>query len=404
MAMSDAVASLFVAGALVGCSSADVSVPPWSDGVDPRDAGAARTSDASVSPRDAGMVDSRARSVDGAADGGGASDALDEVPPPVADATVSDGAAAPPSTGSDAAPPNIALPPARGAWLGAFVGVGTETEPVAQSEQLFRNEEGLIGRTWWIDNRFYTDADDWVNDRTKWDIANGKVPLITWMPYYGTSTDPLGEVVSGQHDAALRAQAQGAKSLGASIFLRWAHEMNGGVYPWSGAASGGASAPPKYVAAWKHVHDLFAEAGATNVKWVWCIQTTDVPSASWNHWTNYYPGDDYVDWVGFDAYNWGTVPSCKGCGWQSFQQIIDAPYANYGGGKPIIIAETASTELGGNKAAWIAGMGNSLKAAYTGVKAVVWFDIDKETDWRVASSPASLAAYEALGADPYFNP
>ena len=45
--------------------------------------------------------------------------------------------------------------------------------------------------------------------------------------------------------------------------------------------------------------------------------------------------------------------------------------------------------------------------AYTlmsSAKAREAFDINKETDWRIASSPPTLAAYKAMALDPYFNP
>jgi hypothetical protein len=305
----------------------------------------------------------------------------------------------------DAGPVSVFPPPATGAFFGAFVGVGPDTEPDSQSEQLFTNEEVLIGRKWVIDNRFYDDTGDWANDRTKWDIAAHIVPLITWMPF--GNGDPLDEIIAGQHDAAITSQAQSAKALGAQILLRWAHEMNGNWYPWSGSSNGGADAgaaggPAKYVAAWKHVHDIFVQVGATNVVWIWCINVADVPGDAWNHWTNYYPGDAYVDWVGLDAYNWGSSSSC--CIWEAFGDLVDAPYQDYAATKPIMLPETASAEVGGDKGAWIADMHQKIKTQYTDIKGVVWFDINKETDWRIASSPTALAAYKAMALDPYFSP
>ncbi len=150
------------------------------------------------------------------------------------------------------------------------------------------------------------------------------------------------------------------------------------------------------------MHDLFVQVGATNVVWVWCINVADVPDAPWNHWTNYYPGDDVVDWVGLDAYNWGASSSC--CIWTSFSDLVSSPYQDYAGKKPMMLPETASAEVGGDKGAWITAMHQDLKTTYTEIKGVVWFDINKETDWRIASSPSALAAYKAMALDPYFNP
>jgi beta-mannanase len=179
--------------------------------------------------------------------------------------------------------------------------------------------------------------------------------------------------------------------------------MNGNWYPWSGAQNGGATGgPAKYVAAYKHVHDVFVAEGALNVQWIWCPDNADVPNETWNHWTAYYPGDSYVDWIGFDGYNWGST---QPWGWQSFDTVFQQIYAAYAGsGKPLIVGETASTELGGNKADWILGMDTSVMSAFPALKAIVWFEINKETDWRVESSPASLSAFQQVARDPYFNP
>lgn len=299
------------------------------------------------------------------------------------------------SSGSSLPPPGptppAKTPPASGALFGAFVGVGQG------GTDDFSNEESMIGRHWVIDNRFYS-YEDWINDRTKWDIANHKIPLVTWEPH-----EPLDEIIAGKHDDTIHARAQGAKALGAEIFLRWGHEMNGNWYPWAGANNGAANGgAAKYIAAYHHVHDLFVADGATNVVWVWCPLVTDVPNESWNHWKNYYPGDDYVDWVGLDAYNWGTSSTC--CQWESFSDLVGDLYHDYAKVKPLMLPETASAEVGGNKGAWIDDMHRALQEKFPAIKAVVWFDINKETDWRVASSATSLAAYKSMGLDPYFNP
>jgi hypothetical protein len=286
--------------------------------------------------------------------------------------------------------PSLRHPPASGALFGSYVGVESD------DAQAFLDEEMKIDRRWVIDNRFYS-FEDWIADRTQWDVAQKTIPLITWEPH-----EPLDEIIAGMHDTEYHMRAQGARRLGVELYLRWGHEMNGNWYPWAGANNGNEAGPAKYIAAYHHVHDLFVADGATNVFWVWCPLVNDVPAEAWNHWTNYYPGDAYVDWVGIDAYNWGTSSSC--CVWQSWSELATALYADYAGKKPIIVAETASAEVGGDKAAWIADMQTQLKTNFTGIKAVVWFDINKETDWRIDSSPPTLAAYKAMALDPYFNP
>ena len=102
-----------------------------------------------------------------------------------------------------------------------------------------------------------------------------------------------------------------------------------------------------------------------------------------------FPGAGEVDWVAVDGYNWGSV---RDWGWQSFADIF-APTLRglraLAPGRPVMIAETASAP-GPRRAAWVT---DTLRSAHAdGVGAVVWFEFDKETDWRLAGDPASAAA------------
>lgn len=279
--------------------------------------------------------------------------------------------------------------PAQGALLGAFVGTGT----VAQLET-------TLGRKLAIVHNFFGWSDDWTA-RVPGDLSDGKVPLITWETWNGGVGVPLDDILSGVHDTMIRTRATAAKNVGKRFLLRWGHEMNGNWYPWDGSHNGAnAAAAAKYVSVYHHIHDIFTTVGATNVLWVFCPNVDSVPGDTWNQWANYYPGDSYVDWMGFDGYNWGSVQT-----WQSFTAIVGRIYSGLAAkNKPVLIAETASTELGGDKAAWIAGVVPALKGSYPAIKALVWFDINKETDWRLDSSPTASAAAVTMVNNAYFNP
>ena len=69
-----------------------------------------------------------------------------------------------------------------------------------------------------------------------------------------------------------------------------------------------------------------------------------------------------------------------------------------------MIPETASAEQGGDKAAWIAAILPALKTSYPTIKAFVWFHMNKETDWRIDSSPQARDAFVPMARDAYFNP
>lgn len=274
-----------------------------------------------------------------------------------------------------------------GSYIGAFVN-GLSNTPAFET---------LIGKNlavnmWYIDwNTSFPSTDcDTVNNY-------GGVPMITWEPRLIT-TNTLEAIVNGDYDSYITTFAQAAKNWGKLVYLRPAHEMNGNWYSWDGYHNGGQTdGPANYIAAWKHIHDIFSNVGATNVKWVWSPNHQSTPAESWNEAADYYPGHSYVDWIAFDGYNWGSG------NWKSFDQIFSAIYAVFGSyGKSMMIAEFASAENGGSKDVWITDAFSEIENNYPLLKMFVWFNINKERDWRVESSTASSNAFNTAMQDSYF--
>jgi hypothetical protein len=270
------------------------------------------------------------------------------------------------------------LEPPSGALLGQYYGAGT----IAQTEAKL----GMIPR---IHLTYYRWEDDWTGTVTKADLAAGRIPLVNWEPH----NIDFAKISDGSFDATINTRASASKALGKKFFLDFAAEMNGDE-AWSGNNA------PLYVSAYRHIHDLFEKAGATNVIWVWCPNVTDTPGGNRNT-MDYYPGDSYVDWTGVDGYNWGT----KNGGWQTFYHVFKDIYPLLAAKKkPILIGEMSSSEAGGDKARWIDEIIPTLRTTFPLIKGLVWFDINKEADWRISSSPATEASFVRMANDPYFNP
>lgn len=215
--------------------------------------------------------------------------------------------------------------------------------------------------------------------------------MVTWEP-----SDSLQGIEQGSDDAFINGWAKAAAAWGGTIYLRYMHEMNGDWYPWGVYNGHNGNTPSDFVNAWKHTHDLFVAAGATNVKWVW---SPNVRYGSNYPFASLYPGSAYVDWVAMDGYNWGGQVAGHP-GWQSMASIFLNTYNQllpYG--KPIMIAETASAEGGGDKAAWIQNSYFSdIPTKMPRIRAVIWFNQSAETDFRINSSAASLAAFQQMAA------
>jgi hypothetical protein len=224
--------------------------------------------------------------------------------------------------------------------------------------------------------------------------AHGSTPEITWEPWDYTGglrrAQPrysLASIAAGRHDAYILAWARVLREYGKPVLLRFAQEMNGDWYPW-GTGIGG-NRPAQFVAAWRHVHDLFVHEGASNVRWLW----TPVARYGLALDTSDYPGDAYVDIVGLSGFNGGTA--LHWTGWRSFASVFDQSLATLhqlAPSKPVQISEVSSAEAGGSKAAWIAAMFRDL-AGHPEVRQLIWFEVAKQTDWRVSSSKQAAAAF-----------
>jgi beta-mannanase len=215
--------------------------------------------------------------------------------------------------------------------------------------------------------------------------STGQAPMITWEP----QDQSLASIANGSYDSYLHESAKIAQSWGAPLMIRFGHEMNGNWYPWGASATSSSD----FIAAWRHVVATFRADGATNVKWVWA---PNVQEGSKYAISPSFPGDEWIDYVGLDGYNWG---SANGETWQTMESVFATSYATVTAlsSKPVMITETSSSETGGDKAAWIrSSFMSTVPKLFPRVTAVIWFNKVQEDDWRINSSQASLDAYRAV--------
>jgi hypothetical protein len=244
--------------------------------------------------------------------------------------------------------------------------------------------------------------------------SRGAIPLLDWssrdQSAGGSLTQPnfsLSNIVNGVHDAFITKWAADAKAWGYPFFMRFDWEMNGSWFVWSEKVNG--NSPGQFVAAWRHVHDIFSSVGANNVTWVWCPNIdsgTMIPMAS------LYPGDAYVDWTALDGYN-------KYSTWLAFNQVFAGAgitwlYNSYhellsiAPSKPIMLAEVASLEAGdggAKKAAWTSdALTVQIPANFPAIRAIVWFNwnADPSSSFVIESSSAAQSAFASGIASPVY--
>jgi beta-mannanase len=234
-------------------------------------------------------------------------------------------------------------------------------------------------------------------------IQNGFIPMITWEPWQLPEltgrTRPeeqpdfsLSTILQGKHDDYIWNWARDLTGLDGPIFFRPLHEMNGNWYPWCGSVNN--NRPSEYVETWSYIRSIFREAHNEKLMWVWCPYAHSVPDETGNEMWQYFPGAQEIDWLGLDGYNWGL--NREWSRWQSFREIFEKGYnilTQITPDKPIMIAEVGCAEEGGDKSKWIEEAFETLKNRFSRINALVWFNVNKECDWRIESSQKSFTSF-----------
>jgi hypothetical protein len=199
-------------------------------------------------------------------------------------------------------------------------------------------------------------------------------------------------IAAGKYDASVvEPVVRHIKAFGKPMFLSFDSEMDGLVGRGSGTAA-------QFVAAYRHIHNVFAQLGVTNVVWVWTV-------TGWSGhdelYPSLYPGDAYVDWIGYDPYNFA---SCRNEAWRSAAAVIDTFYqwltSNGHANKPFMLQEygTVTDPSNANAAAeWYQALPAAL-ALHPNIKAVNEFDeAYGPCDTSLTLDPGELAAFAAAG-------
>lgn len=210
-------------------------------------------------------------------------------------------------------------------------------------------------------------------------IEMGSIPVITWEPWltdFNADNFPvplralekrdmggLRDIAKGVYDSYIRTWAKAAANVGQPIFLRVGHEMNDPYrYPW-GPQNNSAK---DFIAAWKQIHRVFDQQGASNIIWVWS------PHPAYGFFDAFYPGNDYVDYVGVGVLNYGTVANWSK--WWSFGEIFGKHYSELAAfNKPIMITEFGCLNVGGKRHEWYSEALHQLPQKYPLVKSILFF-------------------------------
>jgi hypothetical protein len=288
--------------------------------------------------------------------------------------------------------------PVYGCYLGACV---TYDDRLAEGA---RSPEGalaaLIGKPLAVAYDYGWYGDDFPSGWA-WELRqSGIAPQIAWEPR---------DLRKVQDDAYLQDWARAAASCGGPIFLRFAGEMNGDWTPYHGD-------PELYREKFRLVHDVMARL-APNVAMIWCVNT--VPEGNMDR---YYPGDQYVDWVGVNFYSvrYHDNNPDQPCAWEPPTALLQYVYSKYAARKPIAICEYGAThedtvEKGAQRAdfavAKLQQLFSALPRQFRRVKMIDIFDCNNLTcrysgrpfnDYCLTDNSLVTAGFRAAVAPDYF--
>jgi hypothetical protein len=296
--------------------------------------------------------------------------------------------------GAAGGPESAPLTPADGALFGASVAPGAKEAPYQPLVDL----EAKLGRKVAIDRYDRAFGTVFPDGREQEDVANGRIPMISW------GAVATGDVNRGSWDSQIRLRARGIRALGQPVLVDW---FSSAANPRNVTVSGD---PAQYVAAWRRIRKLFAEEEAKNAVWVWCADAADFGNGTADTW---YPGDDTVDWIcanGYNPRNPGRPDSLTA----AFEDIF-TPFHNWAEphGKPLMVGRFGVVEdQPGDKPAWVDAARGALQGTLSGIDAVVYDSTISPAptpeapndDWRMDTSDESMAAFVAMGSDPWFTP
>lgn len=234
----------------------------------------------------------------------------------------------------------------------------------------------------------------------------------------------LASIASGRWDAQLKILAGHFKTFDVPVFMDFAPEMNGDWFHWSGPWNGGkattgygdktlADGPELYRAAYRHIIDLFREVGANKVTWIFHVDAYNIDTKGWNAIKNYYPGSEYIDWLGLSFYGSHEIDE-KIVPFDGQMSVAYKSLTDLDPSKPIFLSEFGASEVKDDplgKAKWIKAAGKAIVAQrYPNVRAISYWHENYHSPnsqpalLRLDSSYPALSMYRIFIANDVFFP
>jgi len=307
----------------------------------------------------------------------------------------------------------------------AFPGNGSGREDDITLESL-RNYESLAGKplAWVYFSHDWFRGRDFPYSTARMVRDAGSIPFIRLMlrsdarHWHAESTYTLTRILDGVFDADLRLWFQSARQFRSPLIVEYGTEVNGEWFSWNGQWNGGGSTdaygdsrepdgPERFRDAYRHMIALSREEGATNILWVFHVNSGDAPDQAWNRLERYYPGPEWIDWIGVSVYG---AQKPQDPAWPRFRDIMGPVYARLTAmapSTPVVVCEFGATQGNsrGSQASWAEdALGDLLQNSWPRVVGFSWWnegwrnDTDPlhNTDMRVQDNPALARVFQDM--------
>jgi hypothetical protein len=309
-----------------------------------------------------------------------------------------------PSSRVTPADPTRALPvPATGAYFGIY------NNPRGQDRQAaLAALESKVGRRFDIDHVYYKWDAPFPTSYERSSSAAGRAPLINWVSTRRDGSQvKWRDIANGQQDGVIIAHAEALRAFAKPVLLVFQHEPGKLV----GEGPGKHGTAEDYRAAWRHLASVIRARGASNVSFVWVLTAFNFRAAAkgtgQNSPDSLYPGDDVIDWIGVDGYNYYNCAAFGKTPWRSFDEVFGAWYEwAKPHGKPLMIAEWGVQEdpaRPNRKGEWFREVAQAVQSKPE-IKALVYFNSAPACPNWVDSSPSAFDGFQSLARDRYFLP
>ena len=327
------------------------------------------------------------------------------------------------------------LPPTQGVYYGAYPDFAGEDQ-VNLGQILSMDADGHRKAVWTYFGQWWTDQLPFPSAYVHLVWNAGKIPFIRLNPAKQHLNNPplqppwvdpgpytTQDIAAGKYDTQLRTWADAARDTDIPILMEFGTEMNN-FNEWSGRSIGGDTTTgygdptwpdgaERFRDAYRHIITLFREEGATNVTWFFHADTMYWAPDPGNELYWYYPGDDYIDWLGLSVYAFHKPDG----GVASFSEKLASDYrppwpGSYAeitsfSSKPLAILELGFNNVQGEdvRSAWVTDAAETIAAGvFPRIAAAAWWRVDFG-GWESTptSSPQFGAAYAKAFSNPVFD-